>query len=121
LNFGLGIDLEDQETGVPIPGPWELFAAPGGRNTLAGPPGSPTKFLDGVTPNDPLDSDTYSNDLQNWPVLTAALTTGNATSVSGALASTPNTTFSIEFFWTPDTDLFAPDDREGHYFLGQKT
>src|SRR5213075_275606 len=51
LNFGLGIDLEDQNT----VGPWEGFAAPGGRNPLAGPPGSTTPFLDGVTPNDNLD------------------------------------------------------------------
>src|SRR2546421_6950491 len=117
LNFGLGIDLEDQNTG----GPWEGFAAPGGRNPLAGPPGSPTPFLDGVTPNDTLDGDTYSNDLQNWPTLTSAVSGGNNTAVSGTLNSLPSSTFRIEFFATPDTDLFAPDDREGHFYLGCKT
>jgi hypothetical protein len=119
LNFGLGIDLEDQDT--TLVGPWQGFASPGGRNPAALPPGSPGVVLDGVTPNDTGDGDTGSNDLQNWPVLTTAVASGNSTSVSGTLNSLPGSTFRIEFYWTPDTDLFAPDDREGHYFLGSKT
>ena len=54
---------------------------------------------DGVTPNDvapPPDGDVGANDLQNYPVLEAALT-GSLT-VRGGLDSTPDTTFRVEFF-----------------------
>jgi CSLREA domain-containing protein len=52
---------------------------------------------DGVTPNDPADPDTGANNLQNFPVLTSALS-GGSTTVSGSLDSTPNASFVIEFF-----------------------
>ena len=48
----------------------------------------------GVTPNDSGDGDTGTNNLQNYPVLTSA----TANTVSGTLNSTPNTTFTLEFF-----------------------
>ena len=53
---------------------------------------------DGVTPNDTGDPDKGPNDLQNYPVLTSASFAGGNTTISGTLNSTPNTTFTLEFF-----------------------
>jgi CSLREA domain-containing protein len=53
---------------------------------------------DNVTPNDPGDGDTGGNELQNFPVITSANTSGGSTSVSGTLSSKPNTTYRLQFF-----------------------
>jgi CSLREA domain-containing protein len=105
-NQGLGIDL--QHLVVPESS-WE---------------GNP----DGPTPNDPCDPDgatgdgtptnTASNDLQNYPVLTLAKRHKKSTVVQGYLNSTPETTFDIEFYATPATDMGSSQDREGKFFLG---
>jgi hypothetical protein len=71
----------------------------------------------GVTPNDSGDSDTGPNNLQNYPVLTAAsLISNGLTFVDGTLNSAPNTQFSVEFFAnaTADPTGFG----EGQVFLG---
>ncbi len=52
----------------------------------------------GVTPNDPGDADTGPNNLQNYPVLTAAEASNARTSIAGTLDSTANKDFRIEFF-----------------------
>jgi len=56
---------------------------------------------DGVTANDLDDPDTGSNQLQNFPVLSAAETDGFQTDLTGSLNSLPSTTFRIEFFADP--------------------
>jgi hypothetical protein len=66
---------------------------------------------DGPTPNG-RNPRTFVNDGQNAPVLTAA----NKTSASGALTSTPRTTYRLEFFATP----ISGGPREGQVFLGFK-
>ena len=53
---------------------------------------------DGVTPNDPGDTDSGANNNQNFPVLISAISTTGTMTIQGTLNSTPNTTFDIEFF-----------------------
>ena len=71
---------------------------------------------DGVTPNDAGDADTGSNNLQNFPVLTAAIATGGNTTVTGTFNSTPSTNnFSLEFFSNAACDRVG--QRRRAYFL----
>jgi hypothetical protein len=53
---------------------------------------------DGVTLNDAGDADTGVNNLQNYPVLTSASSSGGNTAIAGTLNSAANTTYRIEFF-----------------------
>ena len=71
---------------------------------------------DGVTPNDAGDADTGANNLQNFPVLTSAITNAGTTTVAGTLDSTANSTFRIEFFSNPTCD--PSGNGEGQTFLG---
>jgi hypothetical protein len=57
-----------------------------------------SQITDGPTANDACDGDTGGNNLQNFPVLTAAGTNGASITVSGTLNSTASTTFKVEFF-----------------------
>ncbi len=67
---------------------------------------------DGITPNDAGDGDTGGNNLQNFPVLTSAVSGVSGTAVQGTLNSAPNTQYRIEFFAN------TTDRREGNRFLG---
>jgi CSLREA domain-containing protein len=58
-----------------------------------------------VTPNDFNDADIGTNALQNFPVLTSALSSGGNTIIIGTLNSNPNTNFRIEFFSSPTGDV----------------
>lgn len=71
---------------------------------------------DVVTPNDPGDGDSGPNDLQNFPVITAATLSGGNLTVSGTLNSTAGATFRVELFSSQacDTSGFG----EGATFLG---
>jgi titin len=71
---------------------------------------------DGVTPNDPGDADSGPNGLQNFPVLTSAVSSGATLAVSGTLESAPNTTFAVEFFSNSSCD--SSGFGEGQSFLG---
>ena len=75
--------------------------------------------LDGVTPNDPGDPDSGANNLQNYPVIGAAGTSGGSTTISGSLNSSPAATFQLDFFANTQCDpsLFG----EGERFLGATT
>ncbi len=53
---------------------------------------------DGVSENTPGGPHSGPNNLQNFPVLTSAVTASGATTILGTLNSTPDTTFCIEFF-----------------------
>lgn len=71
---------------------------------------------DGVTPNDPCDADTGQNNLQNYPVLASAVSSGGTTTITGTLDSTPNVLFVLAFFSSPQCD--PSGFGEGRTFLG---
>ena len=71
---------------------------------------------DGVTTNDLADADTAANELQNYPVLTSALSTNSMTHIEGSLNSTSNTSFRLEFFASPGWD--PQGIAEGQLLLG---
>ncbi len=78
---------------------------------------------DGPTANDPGDADAGANDLQNYPVLTSALTLAGTTTVTGTFDGLPNKTVRVEFFSNPAGEaqgrtylgfLDVPTDGAGH-------
>lgn len=71
-----------------------------------------------VSPNDNCDGDPGANMLQNFPVLTQAVS-GNGTGVRGTLNSKANSTFLLQFFANPACDSFGYG--EGQVYLGQKS
>jgi len=74
---------------------------------------------DGVSLNDPQDTDTGPNLLQNFPRLVSATTSGDSATIEARLNSTPDTTFLIQFFSNP-TPNFPTGFGEGKKFIGQK-
>jgi len=72
---------------------------------------------DGVTPNDAGDTDTGPNNLQNYPVLSAAATDGaGSADFVGSLDSAPSTTYRVEFFASAAAD--PSGFGEGERYLG---
>ena len=76
-------------------------------------------FVSGVTPNDPLDTDSGGNGLQNVPVLQSATRVGSAVRVVGTLGTSPSAGFTVEFFASPLCD--ASGSGEGQQPLGFTT
>lgn len=74
---------------------------------------------DGVTANDLGDTDTGGNNLQNYPVVTSATSSGSNTTIGATLNSIPNSAFRIEFFSNTALDNvgFGP----GQTFIGSTT
>ena len=81
-----------------------------GRCDLAGTP----------TPNDPDDSDTGANDLQNYPIITSAapLSPSSGTHVLGTLRTTPSTTFDLDFYSNSACVPHPHDFLQGRTYLG---
>jgi len=71
----------------------------------------------GVTQNDGCDADTGPNNLQNFPVLTAATNDGTNTTIQGSLNSTANKQFRIQFFANAACD--PSGNGEGQNFVGE--
>lgn len=73
----------------------------------------------GLTPNDSLDLDSGPNNLQNFPILDSARVLPGAVKVAGRLLSTPNTTFTVEFYKNTarDRSYFG----EGEKWIGETT
>lgn len=69
-----------------------------------------------VAENDTRDVDQGANDLQNYPVLTSAESSGATTRVFGAIDSTPGTRFRIELFASVECDQYGFG--EGETILG---
>ena len=73
----------------------------------------------GVTPNDHCDGDVgplIVNDLQNYPILTLAATSGSGIRIKGTLDSVSNSTFFIDFYSSPTAD--STGFGEGKVYLG---
>jgi CSLREA domain-containing protein len=70
----------------------------------------------GVTPNDNCDPDAGPNNLQNFPNLATASSDLSSTFVGGNINSTPNTTFTIDFFSNTTCDPSL--NGEGDTYLG---
>jgi parallel beta-helix repeat protein len=79
-----------------------------GINLLGG-----TENSYGVTLNDPGDSDSGPNNLQNYPVLTK-VEVDIGTFITGSLNSTPNTTFRIDFYSSPVGDPSGYGEGQTH-------
>ncbi|MBZ0296029.1 MAG: right-handed parallel beta-helix repeat-containing protein, partial [Anaerolineae bacterium] len=75
-----------------------------------------TAASEGATPNDPGDTDTGPNNLQNFPELTSAVVGGGDVTLTGTLNSTANTQFRIEFFANAACDPSGYG--EGETYLG---
>lgn len=88
-------------------------------NGLLGIDLSSTTNGDGITPNDTFDGDTGPNNRQNFPAFTE-MTLGSGTiSVSGTLASSPNTQAIVDVFNNDDVD--PSGNGEGRTYLGSVT
>jgi hypothetical protein len=75
------------------------------------------RWPDGVNANDPDDPDTGGNNLQNYPVITFAQSYANGTTViQGVLDSNPNTTFTLDFYYSSAADPSGYG--EGEFYLG---
>ena len=74
---------------------------------------------DDVTFNDDDDLDTGPNNYQNFPELTSARSGKAGTRIEGKLDSTPNTTFTVQFFYGPETN--PSGHGEGKTYLNEKT
>jgi titin len=70
----------------------------------------------GVSLNDPCDADTGANNLQNFPVLTQAVT-GNGIGIRGTLNSEANRSYLLQFFASPTGNSHGYG--EGQIYLGQ--
>jgi titin len=76
-------------------------------------------YDDGLTPNDPGDADAGPNGLQNFPELGSAVASNGTTTIQGALDSTPSSTFTVQFFSSPQKD--PSGHGEGKKYLGQQS
>ncbi len=70
----------------------------------------------GLTPNDPGDTDSGPNNLQNFPVLTVSQVVGGVTTIAGTLNSTSNASFGVDLFSNASCD--ASGNGEGELYLG---
>jgi hypothetical protein len=73
----------------------------------------------GVTANDTGDGDTGANNLQNFPLLSVALSGGGNTTVQGTLNSTASKEFTVQFF--SNTACDSSGNGEGASLIGSAT
>lgn len=72
--------------------------------------------IDGVTANDAGDADTGPGDLQNFPIVTSAVTDGGVTTVMGTFNSTPLTDYRLLFYISSSCD--GSGNGEGLIYAG---
>ena len=78
---------------------------------------------DGLTPNDPGDTDTGANNLQNFPIIKSVVHGASTTEILGKLDSTSSTTFDLDFYSNPACARFPREllQAQGYLGLGQAT
>jgi len=83
---------------------------------------NPNAPLDYYTPfpNDLLDLDSGPNGLQNFPIISSAVSSGggSTTTITGTLNSAPNTLFDLDFYSNPPCVTFPQSYNEGRTYLG---
>ena len=76
---------------------------------------------DGPTPNDAApDADAGANNLQNFPTLSSVTQAGGSTTISGFLITTPNTSYTLQFFWGPAGTCDPSGLGEGSNLIGTR-
>jgi hypothetical protein len=112
FNGTLGIYIQTNNTG------WTISRNSIHSNTSLGISFSGREDLasNKATPNDPGDTDTGPNNLQNYPLITSANFANNSVTIGGTLNSTPSSAFRLEFFSSPSRD--PSGFGEGKTFLG---
>lgn len=74
----------------------------------------------GPTSNDPMDSDTGPNRLQNFPAITGMSYAGGTTTIQGTLDSAPSVSYTVDLFGNPSGD--DPSGYgQGEVYLGSTT
>ena len=73
---------------------------------------------DGVTSNDPLDADSGTNDLQNYPAIYTALRSGSNTEVWVTLNSAASTSYRLQFYRSASGTQDNSGYGEGHDYMG---
>jgi Domain of unknown function (DUF4347)/Cadherin-like/Right handed beta helix region/Cadherin domain/SdrD B-like domain len=123
VNFGDGNILANSgqgagtwTDGISISGTGQNNAILGNHIYASGGLGIDLIGNDGNTPNDSNDLDSGANSLQNYPVLTVAVSTGANITITGTLNSRPNTNYRIEFFSAANAD--ASNHGEATTYLG---
>ena len=79
---------------------------------------------DGPTANDLLDPDTGPNNLQNYPVITASMIKCDGTTDTKNVPmfnSTPNTTFTIDYYANPSWNPSSGKPRQGEQWVSSET
>jgi len=70
----------------------------------------------GPNANDPGDSDTGANNLQNFPIISSVMAGGGSTNVKGSLNSSASTSFNLDFYRNTSCD--PSGNGEGEHFIG---
>ncbi|HKG59419.1 MAG TPA: Calx-beta domain-containing protein [Pyrinomonadaceae bacterium] len=70
----------------------------------------------GPNPNDPGDSDTGANNLQNFPIISSVMATGGSTNVKGSLNSSASSSFNLDFYRNSVCD--PSGHGEGEHLIG---
>ena len=107
-----GVRIRDGATNTAVLG--NSIFSNGSLGIYLGPYAGPT----GVVANDPCDTDTGANMLQNYPILSQAVS-GSGTGVRGTLNSKASTLFLLQFFANPGCNISGYG--EGRIYLGDKS
>jgi len=70
----------------------------------------------GPNANDPGDSDTGANNLQNFPIITSTMAAGGSTNVKGSLNSSASSSFNLDFYRNSVCD--PSGNGEGEHLIG---